>query len=178
MWPDSRLGWVQLTAKGGHAGNDHRHAAIRRWTANAPGTISIKSEIFHQEAAGDGIRCWIVASEGGVLASATVYNERKQLDVDTLAVKPGDTVDFVVDYGKSLNSDMFVWIPSITQARSPGCGRHTVESSDDHVELRQRFPSRSAITLGTIHATAARLQRTHVCGLNEYGKQRIQFANR
>jgi NADH dehydrogenase len=34
-------------------GNDHRHAAIRRWTANSSGIISIKSEIVHQDSAGD-----------------------------------------------------------------------------------------------------------------------------
>ena len=32
-WPDGKLGWVQLTAAGGHPGNDLAHAAIRRWTA-------------------------------------------------------------------------------------------------------------------------------------------------
>ncbi len=32
-WPDAKLGWVQLTATGGHPGNDRSHAAVRRWTA-------------------------------------------------------------------------------------------------------------------------------------------------
>ena len=70
LWPDASLGWVQLTAKGGHPGNDHEHAVIRRWTASSPGTISIKSEIAHQESAGDGVRCWIVSSRDGVLKSS------------------------------------------------------------------------------------------------------------
>jgi hypothetical protein len=33
-WPDQKLGWVQLTATGGHPGNDRQHAAIRRWTSS------------------------------------------------------------------------------------------------------------------------------------------------
>ena len=37
QWPDAALGWVQLTAAGGHAGNDLEHAAIRRWTAPRAG---------------------------------------------------------------------------------------------------------------------------------------------
>jgi hypothetical protein len=115
LWPDSVLGWIKLTAKGGHVGNDHKHAAIRRWTAGSAGTISIKSEIIHQAASGEGVRCWIVASRGGVLKSADVFNGRKRLDVDSLAIEPGDTVDFVVDYGQSLDSDDFVWAPIITQ---------------------------------------------------------------
>ncbi|MBX3439711.1 MAG: PSD1 domain-containing protein, partial [Planctomycetaceae bacterium] len=32
-YPDAELGWVQLTASGGHPGNDRQHASIRRWTA-------------------------------------------------------------------------------------------------------------------------------------------------
>jgi hypothetical protein len=76
LWPDARLGWVQITAKGGHTGNDPAHAAIRRWTASSSGTISIKSEIAHQNSEGDGVRCWIVSSRKGVLKSESVYNCR------------------------------------------------------------------------------------------------------
>src|SRR5438132_14055359 len=32
-WPDPKLGWLRITADGGHAGNDLDHAAIRRWVA-------------------------------------------------------------------------------------------------------------------------------------------------
>jgi hypothetical protein len=121
-WPDAKLGWVQLTAKGGHTGNDHQHAAIRRWTANAPGTISIKSEVSHLEVPGDGIRCWIISSRSGILKSESVYNERKTLDVDAVSVEANDTIDFVADYGTTLNSDMFTWIPSITQSSAELAG--------------------------------------------------------
>jgi hypothetical protein len=116
LWPDARLGWVQITAKGGHTGNDPAHAAIRRWTASAPGTVSIKSEIAHQNTEGDGVRCWIVSSRKGVLKSESVYNGRKRLDVATLAVEPDDTIDFIVDCGKTLSYDDFVWAPTITQS--------------------------------------------------------------
>lgn len=125
LWPDSKLGWVKLTAKGGHTGNDHNHAAVRRWTASSPGTISIKSEIAHQEAAGDGVSCWIVSSKHGVLKSASVYNSRKKLNVDSLEVEPNDTVDFVVDFGTTLSYDEFDWSPTIIQAAPPTEGTTT-----------------------------------------------------
>src|SRR5262249_11775383 len=38
--PDPTLGWVILNGAGGHPGNDQQHAAIRRWTAPAKGTLS------------------------------------------------------------------------------------------------------------------------------------------
>ena len=55
-WPDQTLGWVQLTAEGGHPGNDRQHAAIRRWTAPRPMTVSIQSRVIHEAKPGDGIR--------------------------------------------------------------------------------------------------------------------------
>jgi hypothetical protein len=105
-----------LTAKGGHPGNDYQHAVIRRWTAGSSGVISIKSAIAHQDSAGDGVKCWIVSSREGVLKSAAVFNARKELDVDAIVVEKGDNIDFVVDRGNTLDSDEFIWIPTIAEA--------------------------------------------------------------
>ena len=112
-WPDAALGWVQLTAQGGHAGNDLQHAAIRRWTAAEDGRIAVTSKPVHEVAAGDGIRCWIVSSRHGVLASTTLHNTSQSLDVDLIEVRAGDTLDFVVDFHANLNSDQFLWAPEI-----------------------------------------------------------------
>ena len=129
QWPDAALGWVQLTATGGHAGNDLQHAAVRRWTAPRAGKVSIKSTASHQVAAGDGIRCWIVASRHGVLASAVLLNRQQSLDVATLQVDAGDTIDFVVDFNANLNNDQFLWpveISDIAAKDSPAAGRRQV----------------------------------------------------
>jgi mono/diheme cytochrome c family protein len=115
LWPDRSLGWAQLTAKGGHPGNDLEHAVIRRWTANYSGVVSIKSQVAHQDLAGDGITCRIISSRSGIVGDNSVHNERKELDVDSLAVEQGDTIDFVVDRRANLDSDEFVWIPTITE---------------------------------------------------------------
>jgi hypothetical protein len=122
MWPDRALGWVRHTAKGGHVGNDHEHAAIRRWTAKSAGVVSIRSEVAHEETVGDGVRCWIVSSRDGVMATATTFNTRKPLDVDSLEVEAGDTIDFVADFGKNLRHDDYVWIPTITEATTLAAG--------------------------------------------------------
>lgn len=120
QWPDATLGWAQLTAAGGHAGNDLEHAVVRRWTAPRAGKVGIKSTATHQVAAGDGIRCWIVSNRQGVLGSATLLNQQQSLDVATLQVEAGDTVDFVVDFYANLNSDQYLWSAEINEIAAVG----------------------------------------------------------
>jgi hypothetical protein len=115
QWPDAALGWVQLTAEGGHAGNDLQHAAVRRWTAPCGGEYRIKSTAQHEVAAGDGIRCWIVSSRQGVLKNETLHEATLPLEVDSVALEAGDTIDFVVDFNADLNSDQYLWKATIEE---------------------------------------------------------------
>jgi hypothetical protein len=108
-WPDPKLGWVQLTATGGHPGNDPKHAAVRRWTAPRAMVVAIASRLAHEPKAGDGIRAFVVGSRLGLLASAKLHASSVELKVDAIAVEAGETVDFVVDIGEVLNSDQFLW---------------------------------------------------------------------
>ncbi len=109
QWPDQELGWVQLTASGGHPGNDREHAAIRRWTAPRAMTIKLASKMIHEAPPGDGVRCFIVSSTAGVLASGQPHQQTLQLDVPQLAVQAGETIDFLVDINEVLNSDQYLW---------------------------------------------------------------------
>ncbi|HEX6984949.1 MAG TPA: DUF1553 domain-containing protein, partial [Planctomycetaceae bacterium] len=111
--PDAALGWVQLTAEGGHPGNDLRHAAVRRWTAPRDGFVSIRSVVTHEPDVGDGVRCRIVSSRHGLLASAAVRHAARPLDLDEIEVRTGDVIDFVTDRATDLNSDQFLWSPEI-----------------------------------------------------------------
>ena len=112
-WPDTKLGWVQLTAEGGHAGNDLSHAAVRRWTAPRDATVAIRGRVRHAHAEGDGIVASIVASRDGLLASYTLHNRSAEATVEPVEVKRGDTIDFVVDYRANLNYDDFYWAPVV-----------------------------------------------------------------
>ena len=114
-WPDAKLGWAQLTADGGHTGNDLQHAVIRRWIAPRDCVVSIAGRIAHETSAGDGVRAFIVSSSAGQLRTVTVHNSAEELRVPTTAVKAGDTIDFIVDYRANLNSDEFKWSPVITE---------------------------------------------------------------
>jgi len=120
-WPDPKLGWVQLTAEGGHPGNDLEHAAVRRWTASRAGVLNLRTRFRHAEAAGDGVRAWVVSSRRGVLCKEQIHNRDRELNVESIAVEAGDTIDFIVDRLEVLNSDQYHWDISLeTQGSSPG----------------------------------------------------------
>ena len=114
-YPDSSLGWVQLTAHGGHPGNVNSHASIRRWTAPKSMTVSIVSELIHEPNVGDGVHAAIISSRQGLVKQADVFNKTIGMSVDRLQVEKGETVDFLVDIGKGLNSDQYLWAPKIIE---------------------------------------------------------------
>jgi len=108
-WPDAALGWVQLTATGGHPGNDHQHVCIRRWKAPRPMTVVIESSLKHEAKPGDGIRALVVNSQRGVISDQRVHQKTVAMNAEALVVQKGETVDFVVDIGEGLNNDQFLW---------------------------------------------------------------------
>jgi hypothetical protein len=118
QWPDAKLGWARLTAEGGHAGNDLRHAAVRRWTAPTDGIFSIGGQLKHEHEQGDGIVGRIICSSSGVAGSWVLQNNKADTKVESLEVRKGDTVDFAVDYRANLNSDDFKWSPRIKLVKS------------------------------------------------------------
>ena len=113
QWPDPALGWVRITATGGHPGGDLQHATIRRWTSPLSGVVSVRSTATHEPAVGNGIRCWVISSRHGVLKTVEVHTAKVAIDVDGIAVEPGDTLDFVVDFHGELNSDQHLWAPKV-----------------------------------------------------------------
>lgn len=115
QWPDPKLGWVQLTAQGGHPGNDRQHASVRRWTAPQRMVVAIRSELHHEAAPGDGIRAFIVSSREGLLGAAEIHQKTIDLQVDRLTVEAGDSIDFVVDIGDILNNDQYTWAVQIEE---------------------------------------------------------------
>ncbi|WP_165068597.1 PSD1 and planctomycete cytochrome C domain-containing protein [Paludisphaera rhizosphaerae] len=112
-WPDKKLGWARITAEGGHPGDDLKRSIYRRWTSPVRGEVAVASTLVHEEAAGDGVRGWLIHGRRGVLKSAAVHNGREDFSVDSIAVEPGDTLDFVVDIRDGLNNDQHLWAPTI-----------------------------------------------------------------
>jgi hypothetical protein len=112
-WPGGGLGWLQLTATGGHTGDDLQHAVVRRWTAPRDGTYAVTSTAIHEVAAGDGVRCYIVSSRDGLLKSTALHNRKEPMNVERMALRQRDTLDFVVDLNANLNSEQHLWAPVI-----------------------------------------------------------------
>lgn len=116
-YPDSKIGWAQITADGGHPGNDLQHAIVRRWTAPQTGTFAIESHLQHVEAAGDGVRCWVL-TESETLRKEVIHNAKLDINIDSVQLKQGQTIDFVVDIYKVLNTDQHLWSQKITLTSS------------------------------------------------------------
>jgi hypothetical protein len=143
-FPDEKLGWLQLTATGGHPGNTRKHAIVRRWVAPRDGRYSVASKLVHEPEAGDGIRAFISHSGEGMLRFAALHHSTTTLNIETLAMSAGDTLDFIVDIRNGLNSDQFLWAPKITLASSTGVG----EGGEGQVwDAQKDFPARSVALL-------------------------------
>jgi hypothetical protein len=84
-----------------------------RWTAPRATTVNIAGELKHEPEPGDGVRAFVVSSRHGELKSATVHKSKVALTAENIAVEAGDTIDFIVDIGDNLNSDQFLWEPTI-----------------------------------------------------------------
>jgi mono/diheme cytochrome c family protein len=112
-WPDAKLGWAQLTATGGHAGNDPQHAVIRRWVSPIDGTVSVEGKLIHERVPGEGIKAKIISSRSGLLKEWTVHNTSVNASVPAIDVKKSDTLDFYVSIAVSLNNNDFQWAPII-----------------------------------------------------------------
>jgi hypothetical protein len=143
-FPDPTLGWVQLSAAGGHPGNDLKHAVVRRWTAPVSGRFRVRSKLTHEPSVGDGIRAFVSHSRRGLLRSATVHHSSEAIDVEALETDAGDTIDFVVDIREGLNSDQFLWSPEVALESLAGTGT----ASPQHVwnsEADFRGPANSML---------------------------------
>ncbi len=115
-WPDAKLGWVQLTATGGHPGNDRTHAAVRRFVAPRALTLSLKSVLVHEPPQGDGIRGFLVSSRQGLLQQEKVHKGKAEFLREQLTLEAGETLDFVVDIGDGLAYDQFLWEAEMIEA--------------------------------------------------------------
>ncbi len=118
--PDAKLGWVILSADGGHVGNDLNHAAIRRWRAPRDGAVSVAGDLNHPSDQGDGVRARVASSRHGELGQWTAQHSQTPVKLARVEVKRGDTMDFVADCRASVAFDSFHWAPVIQYVADAG----------------------------------------------------------
>jgi hypothetical protein len=116
--PDPTIGWVLITAAGGHPGNNAEYASIRRWTAPQAGVLAAKGRLKHSSENGDGVRGRIVSSRQGVLGDWSIKQGETATDATDIRVEPGEIIDFVVDCRGNTNADSFEWQVDLNLATS------------------------------------------------------------
>jgi len=116
--PDPVAGWAYLNAQGGHAGNDLKHATIRRWVAPEDGAVTVSGTVSHKNKGGNGVRARLFSSRSGELASWTLKQLEAEMKIKSIDVKKDDTIDFVVDFRGEITDDEFVWAPVIQMKSS------------------------------------------------------------
>lgn len=119
--PDPALGWSMLMADGGHAGNDQKHATIRRFTAPRDCTLAVEGKLTHNKNEGDGVRARIVSSREGALATWQLHNQSAETQLAGVQLKQGETLDFIIDCGRKndVNFDDFKWKVTLLKQPSP-----------------------------------------------------------
>ncbi|XZE46160.1 PSD1 and planctomycete cytochrome C domain-containing protein [Pirellulaceae bacterium SH467] len=127
--PDAKLGWVHITARTIHTGNDLQHSAVRRWTSPGEGSVSIRSIAKHVHGQGDGVRGILLSSRHGILKSQVVAHGEETFHIEDLAVQEGDTIDFIAELHGSLSYEDLDWVPDVTwtpiaASASPSVVRH------------------------------------------------------
>ena len=116
-YPDSRLGGARIGADGGSPGPSRNISVIRRWRSPIAGLVSIDGTLEHLGEVGDGMLGYIVFRGNIQLAGYGVFNQDRQTRIPKLRVRPGDTIDFVVNCRGNSNGDIFYWAPRITIAK-------------------------------------------------------------
>jgi hypothetical protein len=116
--PDAKLGWAQIKASGGHPGDNHQHAVVRRWTAPRNLSIAISGTLRHDSEKGDGVEAWVVLSDAGELGSWMVQHGKQETSFTHVNMRQGATLDFIVDCRNSVEFDTFNWAPVIKAINS------------------------------------------------------------
>ena len=109
--PASRLGFGRIDRTGGHPA--WGIPCIRRWVAPADGVASVTGRMHHPSEEGDGVRGRVVVAKSGLLGEWIAFDGTLETKVDSIEVKAGETIDFVVDLHEDSGVDTFVWMVQI-----------------------------------------------------------------
>jgi hypothetical protein len=104
---------VMLDALGGDPGAASKQSTIRRWVAPLDGEVNINAELIHMDEKSDGIVARILSSRAGQLGEWTAKKQAVCTDLTKIAVKKGDTLDFIVSSISGKDAAAYQWSPSI-----------------------------------------------------------------
>jgi hypothetical protein len=110
---DGKTGGVMVDAMGGDAGPGAGLSSIRRWVAPHDGTVSITAELTHPDAKTEGVIARVISSRTGQLGEWQTVGQSVVTNLENVAVKQGDTIDFVVSSQSDKDAGPYQWSPSI-----------------------------------------------------------------
>ncbi len=117
--PDKELGWVSLSAEGGHSGAGLDRCAIRRWVAPRDGKVNIRGKLEHASEKGDGVRGIVIANQDQVLGTWEVFHSDTQAKTKPFSIKKGETIDFIIDAKENSSNDSFKWNCQVQYEQDP-----------------------------------------------------------
>ena len=104
---------VMLDAMGGDPGASSKQSTVRRWVAPLDGEVNIAAELIHMDEKSDGVVARILSSRAGQLGEWTAKKQAVCTDLTKIAVKKGDTLDFIVSSASGKDAAAYQWSPSI-----------------------------------------------------------------
>ena len=128
MLPDAKEGKASLTASGGAPGDALENAVSRRWFAPRDMTVRVTSTLVQRRNQfaqrflwTNGVRGSLVSSRGGLIGQwlidgpakgskiVDLDESRAVANVESIRLKVGDTLDFIVDSREDPELDAFIW---------------------------------------------------------------------
>jgi hypothetical protein len=106
--PDSKLGWVTLSATGGHPG-DPAHAGVFRWTAPHNGLFGVTGRMTHSSDQGDGVEAIINVPSSGKMERAVAQNGFKDTLLKPVNLSAGDHIDMIAHCRQTPAFDSYNW---------------------------------------------------------------------
>ena len=128
--PHGEANFMNLDARGGHAGPNAKFSPIRRWVAPRDAAVAISGTLGHAPEPGDGVRARVVSDRSGVLGTWPAHHQAVPTSIECVEVKAGETLDFVVDCLVDDNSDSFTWVPAL-RATDGAPGRSSWDAGAD-----------------------------------------------
>jgi hypothetical protein len=117
-FPDAKYGHARWTNVGGHPGKNGM-PCVRRLAVAADGKASIAGQLKHARNTGDGVTASVALrkSDGSLVPlgqSWKVFESEASTNVDSFSVEAGDSIEMVVEAGKTPAADSFTWPVEIT----------------------------------------------------------------
>ncbi|MFM8470322.1 MAG: hypothetical protein ACKODH_10180, partial [Limisphaerales bacterium] len=130
-----------LDATGGDSGATSKQSTIRRWVAPLDGEVNINAELIHMDEKSDGVIARILSSRSGPLGEWTAKKQAVCTDLAKIAVKKGDTLDFIVSSASGKGAAPYQWSPSIVM---PGADMPAMPGMNRRWDARVDFANPKA----------------------------------